>query len=214
MKTLALLFFPVFCLGQCPTFVMEGNYQEFTYCGGENAEPWNTNTPCGVYTHYYTIEFESQQPYTTLTVTSQMNYTFAPFTPWNWAIVHVIDACGGSQIWNTMGGACSVGQGQSVSIGGNYPGPNWFVDLALPEGTYYVVFGYAMQPDQFGCVTVGIGNPGFLNIDEEGDAELAQVVIKEKKLPRRTKVIIEGRGVYIRDNVTGKMWDIRNRQVR
>lgn len=209
MKTLTLILLPFITLGQCPTFTMTGNYQEFTYCGGENAEPWNTNTPCGIYTHYYTIEFESQQPYTTITVTSQMNYTFAPWTPWNWAIVHVISSCGGSQVWNTMGGACAIGQ--SVAVGGNYPGPNWFVDLALTEGTYYVVFGYAMQPDQFGCATVGIGNPTFLNLDDE-EQEPTQQEVTSFPFQRPRKIYHPRHGILI-EHPNGRVTNLLNQRV-
>ena len=208
MKTLILLFLPFAAFGQCPHHVMTGSYEEFTYCGTET-EPWDTQTPCGVYTNYSTVQFEAQQPYTTINVSSQMNYINAPFTPWNFAHIQVIDECQGEQVWNTSGGACAVGS--DLALTGEHPAQNYSVDLALPSGTYILVFGYAMQPNQFGCVTVGIGNPTFLDLKPE-DHGAGRNHWGEKK-PRYTKLVIEGRGVFIRDNQTGQVYDLQTRRV-
>jgi hypothetical protein len=161
MKTLLLL---LQLIAQCPTFTMTGNYEEFTYCGEEN-EPYDPSIPCGFNTTYYTVQFEAQQPYTTINVTSQMNYIFAPTTPWNFAHLQLFDGCGGNQVWNTSSGACAVGS--NLALTGEHPAQNYSVDLALPSGTYVLVFGYASIPEQFGCVTVGIGNPTFLDLQPE-----------------------------------------------
>jgi hypothetical protein len=204
MKTLLLL---LQLIAQCPTFTMTGNYEEFTYCGEEN-EPYDPSIPCGFNTTYYTVEFEAQMPYTTINVTSQMNYIFAPTTPWNFAHLQLFDGCGGNQVWNTSSGACAVGG--NLALTGEHPAQNYSVDLALPAGTYILVFGYASIPEQFGCVTVGIGNPTFLDLKPE-DHGAGRNHWGEKKQPRYTKVVIEGRGVFIRDNHTGEVYDLRTR---
>lgn len=190
----------------CPTFIMTGNYEEFTYCGGENPESFDTQTPCGTYTHYYTVEFQSQQPYTSIAVSSAMQQNFDLGGAINFAHISVIDECGGDVVFNTNTGACSVGS--ELALTGGWPSQGYTVDLALPDGDYILIFGYANQPLQFGCVTVGIGNPVFLELvdEHESNNDMAARVLFQR--PR--KIFHSKYGVLIQ-HPNGRVTDLMNR---
>jgi hypothetical protein len=192
----------------CPTFTMTGAYEEFTYCGGENPEPFDTQTPCGVYTHYYTVAFEAQQPYTSIAVTSALQQNFDMGGVINFAHISVVDECNGDVMFNTYGLACSVGS--DLALTGGWPSQNYTVDLALPDGDYILVFGYATQPLQFGCVTVGIGNPVFLELVNEEEFQIQESPNVLFRKPR--KILHPMHGVLI-EHPNGRLTDLMNRQL-
>jgi hypothetical protein len=188
-------------------------YGEATHCGHCQTTPISP-LPCPnmVQTTYTSLNFTvTWDVPTPITMTSAMNYTFNPNGPSVWAHAAIIDA-NGVAVWTTVGGACSI----TSDAVGTYPAANWEAWVNLPHGSYTLVFGYFgidnLQPQMFGCATATVGFPMFLELipdDHDGSPRWSG----GEYVPRYTKVVILGRGVFIRDGHTGKLYDVVTRGV-
>ena len=198
----------------CPDSMTTTNYDTFVYCGGEN-EPFSTMTPCGIQYSYMSVAFTAGEGNTQISMTSEMNYNFAPFTAWNYAHLFIFDGCNGMPVYSTTTGSCSVGADLLVS--GQVPAQNYDIELALPQGEYVLIFGYiglvtGGGQNQFGCAELTIGSPSFLDLEHEGHGA-GRDHWGNVKGKRFRKVVIEGRGLFIEDTENGELYDVMMRKV-
>jgi hypothetical protein len=157
----------------------------------------------------FTVTWDVPTP---ITMTSAMNYTFSPNGPNLWAHATILDA-NGVAVWSTTSGACTIPMVPAV---GTYPAPNWEAWVNLPQGSYTLIFGHVggdtILSYMMGCATATVGFPTFLElIPEEHDGSPRWN--GGEYVPRYTKVVILGRGVFIRDGNTGALYDVVTRGV-
>lgn len=153
---------------QCPTFILDGYYGEYTYCGQSDSTAWDSQTPCGLQYNYYSVEFstDGSSP-VMIEMVSEINYVSNPNSPWNYAHAYLFDECYGNTVWSTSNGACSVGWDLMTPYG-QVPSQGWLVELDLDAGTYVLIFGHVGAQGgsaMFGCATVSIGTPFFLTYE-------------------------------------------------
>jgi hypothetical protein len=198
----------------CPTVTIAGSGQTVTYCDDQLSEPHDTGIPCSPDDDYITVEFTTDgQPYP-IHVWSDHNYVDFPTSPINYADFAIYDGCGGELLYTTYGLACSVGS--SIAP----PAPNgieYTVFLDLPAGTYIAVIGFwaaVGNPYELeGCIDYTFGAIGFLN-GAEPPQELPNASEREYRyVPRYTKVVIEGRGLFIWDGKDGRLYDLVTRRI-
>lgn len=211
MKTLILFLLPFQIAAQCPTHTATTGYDTFQYCGG-TVEGFDTTTLCDVQYNYATVAFStSGVAPVQIEVTSAMNYTWNPNGANVYAHLWIFNECHVDPVWTTTGGACATGTGE-----GGYPSQNYMAWVDLPAGDYVLLFGYVGSPlggaqSMTGCVEVTIGYPTVLELlpssGRGGGADPEYV-------PRYTKVIVEGRGVFIKDGHTGELYDVLTRKVK
>jgi hypothetical protein len=92
------------------------------------------------------------------------------------------------------------------------------ITMNLAPGTYYFQV-FPFNNIQQGYVSEGEGTlnvcaMGFLSIPEDDEPPRPIKPSEAIHEPRYTKVVIEGRGVFIRDNHTGEVYDILTREQR
>lgn len=198
----------------CPDTVTTTNYDTFVYCGGSNV-PFSTVTPCGIQYNYMSVAFTAGEQNTRITMTSEMNYTFSPFTSNVYAHLFIFDGCGMMPVYSTTTGACAVGADLLVS--GQVPAQNYDIEIALPQGDYVLIFGYiglvtGGGQSMFGCAELTIGSPSFLDLQPEQHGA-GRDHFGTPKGKRFRKVAIEGRGLFIQDTETGELYDLQMRKV-
>ena len=199
----------------CPNITVTYSGQVVTYCAGITNPLIITGIPCTPAQAYQTVSFSvTESPYQ-IHLWSNYNYVEFPNTPINIPFIGVIDECNGDLIYYSGGGACSVGS----SIGGVSSGTEFTLMLNLPIGDYIAVIGFWAaegNPLNFeGCIEYTFGAIGFLNSEEPEPEQGGSGYVEPSKeyVPRYTKLIIEGRGVFIRDNHSGKLYDIATRTI-
>jgi hypothetical protein len=208
---------------ECPTYTIQSGGDIVTYCGEETGpEMMIDGFPCGYFDMYVTVEFETNGSPYPIEVSSMANYTDFPNTGINHQHFIIMDACDGNIVATTYQFACAV----STGLCGGSPvatSPLYTAWLCLPAGTYIAYIGYMNSTDlpfdtyfqQFGCITYTFGFPTFLNgaEPEQEQGGGGYVEPSAEYVPRYTKVVIEGRGVFIRDGWTGLLYDLRTKRV-
>jgi hypothetical protein len=201
----------------CPQITVEYEGQTVTYCDGNVNTPFESGIPCTPGTQYQTVAFTvTETPYP-IHLWSDYNYVAFPNSPINIPFIGILDACDGELIYTSIGGACSVGS----DIGGVSNGTEFTLMLNLPIGDYIAVIGFwGAEGNPFGfegCIEYTFGAIGFLNMDSSNEDSSPNVDSSNEDssplYPRYTKVVIEGRGVFIRDGWTGLLYDLRTKRV-
>jgi hypothetical protein len=198
----------------CPQITIEYEGQTVTYCEGNVNTPFISGIPCTPAEAYQTVAFTVEESPYEIHLWSDYNYVAFPNTPTNIPFIGILDECDGELIYTSMGGACSVGS----QIGGASSGTEFTLMLNLLPGDYIAVIGFwaaAGNPLEFeGCIQYTFGAIGFLDgaepEQEQGGSGYVQPSVEY--VPRYTKVVIDGRGVFIRDNHSGKLYDIITRR--
>ena len=216
--TLILVMLPFASIGQplpCPQITIQYDGQTVTYCEGNFNTPFVSGIPCTPAEAYQTVSFTvTETPYP-IHLWSDYNYVQLPNTPTNIPFIGILDACGEQLIYTSIGGACSVGS----DIGGVSSGTEFTLMLNLPVGDYIAVIGFWAaegNPLDFeGCIQYTFGQIGFLDgaEDKEQQGGSGYVAPSVEYVPRYTKVVIDGRGVFIRDNHSGKLFDVITRKI-
>jgi len=200
----------------CPEITVDFDGQVVTYCDGDINEIIETGIPCTPAGNYSTVAFTvTETPYP-IHVWSDFNYIEFPTSPINAADIGIFDECGGDLLYYSGAGACQVGSAISP------PAPNvqeYTLMLDLPLGNYIAVIGFWAadgNPYTFeGCIEYTFGPIGFLDgadmEQEQGGGGYREP--STEYVPRYTKVVIEGRGVFIRDNHSGQLYDVVTRKV-
>jgi hypothetical protein len=198
----------------CPQITVDYDGQTVTYCDGMVSTPIVTGIPCTPAENYATVAFTvSETPYP-IHLWSDYNYVPFPNSPTNIPFIGILDACDGELIYTSIGGACSVGS----DIGAPASGQEYTLNLNLPVGDYIAVIGFwAAEGNPYeleGCIEYTFGQIGFLNgaepEQEQGGGGYVEPSVEY--VPRYTKVVIEGRGVFIRDGWTGELFDVITRR--
>jgi len=200
----------------CPQITVEYNGQTVTYCDGMVSPPIVTGIPCTPAENYATVAFTvSETPYP-IHLWSDHNYVAFPDSPTNVPKIGIFDACDGELIYYTGSFACYVGS----DIGAPAPSAQEYtLNLNLPLGDYIAVIGFwAAEGNPYeleGCIEYTFGAIGFLNgaEPEQEQGGGGYVAPSAEYVPRYTKVVIEGRGVFIRDGHTGLLYDLRTKRV-
>ena len=199
----------------CPDITVTYSGQVVTYCAGITNPLIITGIPCTPAQAYQTVSFSvTESPYQ-IHLWSNYNYVEFPNTPINIPFIGVIDECNGDLIYYSGGGACSVGS----SIGGVSSGTEFTLMLNLPIGDYIAVIGFWASQGNFygfeGCIEYTFGAIGFLDGAEPEPEVIGSGYVEPsvKYVPRYTKLIIEGRGVFILDSYTGELYDITTRRI-
>jgi hypothetical protein len=199
----------------CPQITVEYDGQTVTYCDGMVSEPIVTGIPCTPAENYATVAFTvSETPYP-IHLWSDYNYVDFPTTPTNIPHIGIFDSCDGELIYTSFGGACLVGS----DIGAPASGQEYTLNLNLPLGDYIAVIGFwAAEGNPYeleGCIEYTFGAIGFLN-NPDVSTPPQPVSTPPQPVstpPRYTKVVIEGRGVFIRDNHSGELYDLITRKI-
>jgi hypothetical protein len=182
-----------------------------THCGCFNEPIAPLPCPNNIQSNYsvinFTVNYDAPTP---IAATSATNYAWSPNGPNVYAHAFILQD--GEVVWTTIGGACAVNVYPSS---GDWPSQNWEGFIDLPQGQYQVVFGYiggdlGGAQNQIGCVDLVIGIPILLS-EPEPEPQGGKWSGGEYQ-PRYTKVVIEGRGVFVRDNYTGKLYDYLTRE--
>ncbi len=156
----------------------------------------------------FTVNYNAPTP---IAMTSAMNYTWMPQGQPVYA--HAFIMQDGEVVWSTLTGSCSV---SAYPSWGTWPAANWEGWIDLPQGQYQVVFGYiggelGGAQSMTGCAEIVIGMPVLLELLPH---ELTPSRDHWGKVRSRfSKVVIEGRGVFIRDGLTGVLYDVVTRRV-
>lgn len=198
----------------CPAVTIANDGQTVTYCEGGYSEPFDTGLPCNPQENYMTVQFTTDGSPYPIHAWSNANYVDFPNSPINYPDFAIYTGCGGDLVYTTFGGACAFGSDVSP------PAPNgieYTMNLDLPAGTYVAVIGFwsaVGSPYEIeGCIQYTFGGIQFLD-GAEPPQELPNVLEQEYHyVPRYTKVVIEGRGVFIRDGKDGKVYDLLTRRV-
>jgi hypothetical protein len=180
------------------------------------SSPIVTGIPCTPAQNYATVAFTvSETPYP-IHLWSDHNYVAFPNSPTNVPKIGIFDACDGELIYYTGSLACYVGSG----IGPTGPSAQEYtLNLNLPLGDYIAVIGFwAAEGNPYeleGCIEYTFGAIGFLNgaEPEQEQGGGGYVAPSAEYVPRYTKVVIEGRGVFIRDNHSGELYDLITRKI-
>jgi hypothetical protein len=200
----------------CPQITVEYDGQTVTYCDGMVSAPIVTGIPCTPAENYATVAFTvSETPYP-IHLWSDHNYVDFPNSPTNVPKIGIFDACDGELIYYTGSFACYVGS----DIGPTGPSvQEYTLNLNLPLGDYIAVIGFwAAEGNPYeleGCIEYTFGQIGFLNTPDVS-APPQPVSAPPQPVsapPRYTKVVIEGRGVFIRDNHSGELYDLITRKI-
>lgn len=200
----------------CPTVTIAGNGQTVMYCDDQLSEPFDTGLPCSPDDDYITVEFTTDGTPYPIHVWSNSNYADFPNSPTNFADFAIYDGCGGDMLYSTGTLACSFGSQIAP------PAPNgieYTVFLNLPAGTYIAVVGFwAAVGNPYpitGCIDYTFGAIGFLELPNEDTSPNEDSSNEDSSplFPRYTKVVIEGRGVFIRDGKDGEIYDLLTRRV-
>lgn len=211
----------------CPTYTVQSGGDIFTYCGEETGpEVFIPGFPCGQFDMYVTVEFETDGSPYPIEVVSMANYSDFPNSPVNHQQFIIMDACDGSIVATTYQFSCAVGSGLcgGSSLGSS---PEYTAWLCLPAGTYIAYIGYMNSTDlpfdtyfeQFGCITYTFGAPSLLDLPNEDSSNEDSSNVDSSNVdsspayPRFTKEVILGRGVFIRDRHTGRLYDIMTKRL-
>lgn len=206
-------------LGQCPSYIVGEDGSTFNYCGDETEEEMNIpNFPCGNFDMYVTVQFTTDGTPYPIEVWSDANYVDFPNSPTNIAHIRILDGCGGQLLYSNNGGSCMFGG--SISPPSPFGATEYQLMLNLPSGTYIAVIGYMNHTDlpfnsyfaQEGCISYTFGYPSFLELEDSSDDNLNDPLIKKSKI-RYKKIVIEGKGIFIKDEYTGMLYDIITRKI-
>lgn len=230
MKILLLSFILLFTscvLGQenCPTFTVEIGGTIIDYCGEPSGIFELSEIPdCGPWTSFYTVEFSTDGTPYPIEVASNANYINFPSSPINQQDIIILDACDGNLVATTFDLACAYG---TIFCNGSADQTLYTAFFCLPEGTYIAIIGYldpqytislsgGLEIDyyepQTGCVTYTFGYPTFLELEDSPNDIPSNPLIKEPKV-RYRKIVIESKGMFIRDEYTGVLYDIITRKI-
>ena len=218
--------YPSICNSQCPSYTVDEDGNTFNYCGNETEPEMNIpNFPCGNYDMYVSVQFTTEGTPYPIEVWSDANYVDFPTSPTNVAHIRIFTECLGQLLYSSNSFSCAFGS----SISPPYPlgSTEYQLMLNLPAGTYVATIGYMNATDlpfntyyaQEGCISYTFGYPNLLDLYST-DHDTDQVPTKyppstdqvERKV-RYVKVVIEGRGVFIRDGYTGEIYDLLTRRV-
>lgn len=211
------------CLSQCPSYIVGPDGNTFNYCGDETEPEMNIpGFPCGNYDMYVSVQFTTDGTPYPIEVWSDANYVDFPNTPTNIPHIRIFSGCGGQLLYSNNGGACAFGS--SISPPSPPGATEYQLTLNLPSGTYVATIGYMNTTDlpfnsyfaQEGCISYTFGPPTFLefpNEDSTPPTDFSTPVEIVSAPPRYTKVVIEGRGVFIRDGKDGMLYDVVTRRV-
>lgn len=202
----------------CPTHTVTVGNTTIDYCGEQTGVDMDiVGYPCGQFDMYVTVEFTTDGTPYPIQVVSDANYVDFPTTPINHQAVYILDGCNGNIVASSRTLSCAISGycGQPMD-------QEYTAIFCLPAGTYVAYIGYMNNNDlpfntyfqQEGCISYTFGHPVFLN-GAQPPIDLPNIKGEDAAplYPRYTKVVIEGRGVYIRDAKDGRLYDLRTRRI-
>ncbi len=166
MKTLILLLISLNAIAQCPTHVI--NFTD-TQCFEDSlsvSDEYIYDCPSWYHGGGFIYQFEVYGNLAvSIIVNSDLEYTSCPDCS-VFAHAIILDDCGGNTVWSSTNGNCG-----GTAISTNAPLQNWYLDIELSEGIYYLAIGnvgaWQTQDEINGCFTIWIGNQGVLSYVKE-----------------------------------------------